>query len=81
MVIVLYVMLRTRRVAPIPSLERLLNTSFHLFSIGNTVIPDIFRIFAAHKSLGRSRRDSLAALEQAAFFLNELDYPDSCRTL
>ena len=58
----------TKRVAPIPSLERLLNTSFHLFSIGNTIIPDIFRIFAAHKSLGRSRRDSLAALEQAAFF-------------
>ena len=71
----------TRQVAPIPSLERLLNTSFYLFSIGNTIIPDIFRIFAAPKSLGRSRRDSLAALEQAACIPNELDYLDFRRTL
>ena len=71
----------TCRVAPILSLEWLLKPVFIFFSNRDTIIPDIFRIFAAHKSLGRSRRDSLAALEQAAFFHNELDYPDSCRTL
>ena len=71
----------TNRVAPIPTLEWLLKPVFIFFSNRDTIIPDIFRIFAAHKSLGRSRRDSLAALEQAAFFHNELDYLDSCRTL